>query len=521
MATSNPPGPASAGPQESPRDRDLLLDVRGITKVFGPIVANDQVSFSVRPGEVHCLLGENGAGKSTLVKSLYGVHQPESGEIRLHGRPTTLHSPAEARRQGVGMVFQDMRLIPAFTVWENVALYLKDSRFVLRSAELRRQLDEASDRYGLAVESGRRVSTLSIGEWQRVELLKVLLDGVQLLVLDEPTSVLTPQEVDGLFEVIERLRAEGVGVILITHKLREVRAIADRVTVLRGGRTVLADADPTALTDDELITAMVGEPVARTRRTAQSVQRDTPVLTLRDVTARFPGGGKGIRDVSLDLFPGEILGIAGVAGSGQNELTDVLTGNLSPQSGTLQRTDADVAHDPGAARRSGVVEVCPDPVAQFVIPGLAIADHVTLWNSRGTGQFAKRASVADLTGRDQNAGLQVAGAGRRMDSLSGGNIQRVVLTLALTEPSDASAVICASYPTRGLDIRTTERTRALLRERADAGAAVVLVSEDLEELLAISDRIAVLHDGEISGVVEAGTATRAQLGSLMTGEVAA
>ncbi|MFV0428682.1 MAG: ABC transporter ATP-binding protein [Arachnia sp.] len=498
-----------------------LLEVRGITKTFGPIRANQDVTFSVRAGEVHCLLGENGAGKSTLVKSLYGVHQPDSGELRLDGDRTVLGSPAEARKLGIGMVFQDMRLIPAFTVWENVALYLKDSRLVLKPAELRRRIDQASQRYGLAVDPDRRVSTLSIGEWQRVELLKVLLDGVRVLVLDEPTSVLTPQEVDGLFEVIQRLRAEDVGVILITHKLREVRAIADRVTVLRGGRTVTRDANPADLTDEQLVTAMVGEPVATTRRSGTEIDRSATLISLRGVTARFPDGGKGIRDISLDVHPGEeVLGVAGVAGSGQNELTDVLTGNLRPAGGTIHRDGEGYPAAPGAARRSGVVEVCPDPVTQFVVPGLAVSDHVTLWNSRGTGRFDQRASHPDLTARDDSAELHVAAPGRRLDSLSGGNIQRVVLTLALTEPGDASALICASYPTRGLDILTTERTRTLLRERADAGAAVVLVSEDLEELMAISDRIAVLHDGELSGVVDAGTTGRAELGALMTGDAA-
>lgn len=497
--------------------------MRGITKRFPGVLANDRVDFEAAAGEVHALLGENGAGKSTLSNILTGLYRPDEGELSLYGEPVHLRSPRDALDAGVGMVHQHFRLVQPFTVAENVVL--GDHRdigrtFRFRPRAVERRVEELSARYGIEVLPRARIWQLSVGEQQRVEILKALYREARILVLDEPTAVLTPQEAEGLFATMRAMAAEGRTVIFISHKLHEVMAVADRITVLRAGRTI-ATLPVAEATLQSLATLMVGRELeGLERRHPEDVAAAPTVLELDGVWVQGDRGAPAVKGVSLTVRAGEILGVAGVAGNGQRELAEVITGMRPASAGRVTVEGVGLrSGDPRHAIALGVSHVPEDRINTGVAAGLPIASNVVLksYRSRAFSRGpllrlrAIREHAAELIHRYD---VKAPGPMTPARQLSGGNLQKVVLA---REFSQEPRVLVVAAPTRGLDVGAIETVHAYMREAAARGVGVLLISEDLDELLVLADRVAVMYEGEVVGEVDIGVASVEEIGLLMAG----
>ena len=498
-----------------------LIEARQICKSYGSIQANDKVDFSLNAGEVHALLGENGAGKSTLSKILYGFTRPDSGQILFNGRPMELRSPRDARRLGIGMVFQGFMLIPALSVSENVALFLADLPAVMRQKSVARRIRPFAERFGLSVDPSAPVRQLSVGDQQKVEILKLLLADARVLILDEPTKVLAPHEVEALFRVFEALKAEGYAILFITHKLREVIACADRITVMRQGR-VAGELTRGQADGKTLVSLMFGEGVtdspAEGTVLPSAMSGGERLLELRGACARASGNETALQDINLVIGQKEIVGVAGVSGNGQKELGDLILGVRPLSAGRKLLFGADASRwTIGQVRESGVAFVPEDPLVMASVPGMSVRENLVL----GTGRhYWKGAAVdwhrleADMGGSFQRLEFPIPPLSPPIRALSGGNLQRVVIA---REMAKEPKLIVALYPTRGLDVRSAVSVRSLLRRARDSGNGVLLISEDLEELSEMSDRLLVMYDGAVVGEFARGAWQPGAVGHLMTG----
>ena len=498
-----------------------LLALRGITKSFLGVLANDRVDLDVNGGEVHALLGENGAGKSTLMKILYGFYRADSGEILLNGQPIKVHSPHDARQLRIGMVFQDFIQVPAFSVAENIALFLPDLPAIPDQAGMVRRIEEISGRYGLQVDPHAPIWRLSVGERQKVEVLKLLLADAQILILDEPTRSLAPHEIEGLFQVFANLRRDGYAIVFITHKLKEVLAIADRITVMRRGQ-VAGTLTGSQATESGLVSRMFGEAIAEApaHRTETAREGIKPALELKGVSTWGEGEIARLRHIDLTILPGEIVGVAGVSGNGQKELGDVVLGleRCSRGAKYLWGQEA-TSWSPAQVRASGVAFIPEDALRMAAFAGLTVLENMALGD---LPKYARQGGFSldwqevrdDLEGSLQRLGFTIPPLGTRVGALSGGNVQRLVLA---REMARNPRLVIAFYPTRGLDVRSSIAVRELLISSRDAGAGVLLISEDLGELFSISDRLVVLFRGSIAGLGTPQETTMQEVGYLMTG----
>ena len=509
------------GTQTSPsaHTRIRRMEMRGIVKRFPGVLANDHVDFDVQAGEIHALLGENGAGKSTLMKILYGMYQADEGQILVNGNPIQLTSPADAIRRGIGMIHQHFMLVPSLTVAENVALGLPSSRGPLLDLDrVAMRIRELAAVYGLQVDPEARVWQLSVGEQQRVEILKALYRGADVLILDEPTAVLTPQEVEELFATLRQMAQEGHALIFITHKLREVFAISDRVTVLRNGRVVGRVATEET-SRSELARMMVGREVIE-RWEKPPVEPGPVVLEVEDLHCLSDREVPALRGVSLQVHAGEILGIAGVSGNGQRELAEVIVGLRPATRGRVRLAGKDVTNrSPDHLIAAGLAFIPEERLSMGVIQEFTVAENAILETHTSPelshGPFLDLQAIRQHTARlVREYDVRTPSLEIPVKNLSGGNIQKLILAREL---SRKPRVLVAAQPTRGVDIGATEYIHRRLIEQRGEGTAILLISEDLDEILALSDRIAVMYEGEIVGVVPAEEADAEELGLMMAG----
>ena len=496
-----------------------VIEMREITKVFGEFVANDKINLELRKGEIHALLGENGAGKSTLMNMLAGLLEPTSGEIVVNGQVVKLDSPSKAASLGIGMVHQHFMLVEAFTVAENIILGSELTKNgVLDIARATREINELSERYGLAVNPSAKVADISVGAQQRVEILKTLYRGADILIFDEPTAVLTPSEIDELMAIMKNLVKEGKSIILITHKLDEIRAVSDRVTVIRRGKSI-ETVEIAGATNADLAEMMVGRSVSfKTEK--QEAQPKEVILSIKDLVVNENRGVPAVKNLSLDVRAGEIVGIAGIDGNGQSELIQAITGLRKIESGSVelkgqsivglhprQITEMSVGHVPEDRHRDGLV------LEMMISENIALQTYYKEPHSKkGILNYTNIIGYAKqlMQEFDVRAASEIVPA----SALSGGNQQKAIIAREVDRNPD---LLIVSQPTRGLDVGAIEYIHKRLIQERDNGKAVLVVSFELDEILNVSDRIAVIHDGKIQGIVTPETTDKQELGVLMAG----
>ena len=496
-----------------------VIEMREITKVFGEFVANDKINLELRKGEIHALLGENGAGKSTLMNMLAGLLEPTSGEIVVNGQVVNLDSPSKAASLGIGMVHQHFMLVEAFTVAENIILGSELTKNgVLDIAGASKEIKALSERYGLAVDPSAKVADISVGAQQRVEILKTLYRGADILIFDEPTAVLTPSEIDELMAILKNLVKEGKSIILITHKLDEIRAVSDRVTVIRRGKSI-ETVEIAGATNADLAEMMVGRSVSfKTEK--QASQPKEVVLSIKDLVVNENRGVPAVKNLSLDVRAGEIVGIAGIDGNGQSELIQAITGLRKVESGSIElKGDSIVGLHPRQITELSVGHVPEDRHRDGLILEMMISENIALQtyykephSKNGILNYSNITSYAKklMEEFDVRAASEIVPAA----ALSGGNQQKAIIAREIDRDPD---LLIVSQPTRGLDVGAIEYIHKRLIEERDNGKAVLVVSFELDEILNVSDRIAVIHDGKIQGIVSPETTNKQELGVLMAG----
>ncbi len=481
-----------------------VIEMRGIVKRFPGVLANDHMDFDLRAGEIHALLGENGAGKSTLMSVLAGLYKPEAGTILVRGEAVSFNSPRDAIARGLGMIHQHFTLIPSHTVTENILLGLDEPRFFMRLLEYDKKVAELGERFGLKIAPQAKVWQITVGEQQRVEILKMLYRGVQVLIMDEPTAVLAPNEIEGLIKTLRAMAGEGKSIVFISHKLNEVMNVADRITVLRHGKVTAAGLRAAETTKAELARLMVGRTVLFNLEKKPQTPGDV-VLKIDDVHALNDKGRPALRGVSLDVRAGEIVGIAAIAGNGQSELAEVITGLRHCTKGRVLVHGEDVTNQSARQTiRRGVSHVPEDRTHVGTAPNLSITDNVIMKSYRHA-PLASGWTLNSVAARQKAETLKdeytilAPSVETSVRSLSGGNLQRVILAREL---SAKPKLLIAMQPTRGLDVGAIEGVQNLLLSQREAGAAILLSSEELEEIFALSDRVVVMYEGEIVGEVK-------------------
>ncbi|VJV09045.1 ABC transporter ATP-binding protein [Streptococcus pneumoniae] len=496
-----------------------VIEMRDITKVFGGFVANDKINLHLRKGEIHALLGENGAGKSTLMNMLAGLLEPTSGEIAVNGQVVNLDSPSKAASLGIGMVHQHFMLVEAFTVAENIILGSELTKNgVLDIAGASKEIKALSERYGLAVDPSAKVADISVGAQQRVEILKTLYRGADILIFDEPTAVLTPSEIDELMAIMKNLVKEGKSIILITHKLDEIRAVSDRVTVIRRGKSI-ETVEIAGATNADLAEMMVGRSVSFKTEKQASKPKEV-VLSIKDLVVNENRGVPAVKNLSLDVRAGEIIGIAGIDGNGQSELIQAITGLRKVESGSIElKGDSIVGLHPRQITELSVGHVPEDRHRDGLILEMMISENIALQtyykephSKNGILNYSNITSYAKklMEEFDVRAASELVPAA----ALSGGNQQKAIIAREIDRDPD---LLIVSQPTRGLDVGAIEYIHKRLIEERDNGKAVLVVSFELDEILNVSDRIAVIHDGKIQGIVSPETTNKQELGVLMAG----